>query len=298
MRKLKNNIRALLLPAALLAMSTLHAQTDSTPTVEVVKFHYYNVDNNIQYILIESLYKTGKKTKPDPRKAFQLYLDSNRAENLISKLVTDDNGKAKSVIPPGLKATWDAAPTHKFVVVAEASGKEEETTTEYDITKAKITMDTATEDGVRNITVKVMAKGKDNWAPAKDVEMKIGVSRLGGILSAGDEETYTTDSTGSAKVEFKKDSLPGDINGNFQLMAKVDDNDQFGNLMISKTVPWGTSIKPEKDFFNQRTLWSTRFKTPYWLLFMAYSIVIGVWGTIIYLVFQIVKIKKVAAEAS
>lgn len=298
MRKLKNNIRAFLLPIALLLVSNIYAQNDSIPTVEVVKFHYYNVDNNIQYILIESLYKTGKKTKPDPKKNFQLYLDSSRAENLIAKVITDNNGKAKAVIPPGLKASWDAAPKHKFVVVAEASGKGEEATTEYEITKSKITIDTSTADGVRSITVKVMSKGKDDWTPAKDVEMKIGVSRLGGILSAGDEETYTTDSTGSITVEFKKDSLPGDVNGNFQLMAKVDDNDQFGNLVVSKTVPWGTSLKAEKNFFSQRTLWSTRFRTPYWLLFMAYSIVIGVWGTIIYLIFQIVKIKKLAAEAT
>src|SRR6185436_2095383 len=108
MRKLKNNIRAFLLPMALLSMSSIYAQNDSIPTVEVVKFHYYNVDNNSQYILIESLYKTGKKTKPEPGKTIQLYLDSSRTENLVSKVVTDNNGKAKAVIPPGLKASWDA----------------------------------------------------------------------------------------------------------------------------------------------------------------------------------------------
>ena len=136
-------------------------------------------------------------------------------------------------------------------------------------------------------------KYKNNqWVPAKDVEMKIGIERLGGILSAGDEQTYTTDSTGTATSEFKKDSLPGDQQGNFMLIAKVEDNDELGNLIVEKKVPWGVAMKPDNNFFAQRTLWSTRFRTPIWLLFMAYSIVIGVWGTIIYLVVQLVKISK------
>jgi len=37
---------------------------------------------------------------------------------------------------------------------------------------------------------------------------------------------------------------------------------------------------------------SVLFRTPIGLLFVAYSIVIGVWGTIIYIILQIAKIKK------
>jgi hypothetical protein len=137
----------------------------------------------------------------------------------------------------------------------------------------------------------------NDWVPAKDVEMKIGVGRQGGVLSAGDEATYTTDSTGSIEVEFKKANLPGDVKGNFVVMAKVEDNEQYGNLVVEKTVPWGTQLKPDTGFFDQRTLWSTRFRTPFWLLFLVYAIVIGVWGTIIYLVWQIVKINKLGKAA-
>ena len=74
--------------------------------------------------------------------------------------------------------------------------------------------------------------------------------------------------------------------------AKLTDNDQFGNILVEKTEAWGVKLKPDENFFKQRTLWSTNSHTPFWLLFMAYFIIIVVWGTIIYLVFQIVKIKK------
>ena len=117
------------------------------------------------------------------------------------------------------------------------------------------------------------------------------------ILSAGDEATYTTDSTGMANVEFKRDNLPGDLKGNIVLAASVEDNDELGNLLIEKPVNWGVAVKEDKSFFSQRALWTTRFKTPYWLLIMAYSIAIGVWSTILYLVFQLVKLKKLGVRS-
>ena len=132
----------------------------------------------------------------------------------------------------------------------------------------------------------------NEWMPAADVELKVGIQRFGGLIPAGDEETYTTDSTGKVTAEFKREGLPGDEHGTIILAAKVEDNDQFGNLLIQKKAAWGVARKIDHNFFDQRTLWSTRFKTPYWLLFIAYSIIIGVWGTLIYLIRQVVKIIK------
>jgi hypothetical protein len=298
MKKLKIN-KCLLILFALLTIFVFRvkAQEDKVEQKKIVNLHYFNSNNSLQYLLLESILKTGKKLEPQKNKAFQIYLDSNKAENLITKALTDDNGKIKAIIPPQLKNVWDGSAQHKFIVVAEKTSKEEETTSEFTITKAKISIDTSSADGVKSISAQVMKYENNQWVPAKDVEMKMGVERLGGILSAGDEPTYTTDSTGIATSEFKKDSLPGQ-QGNLILIAKVEDNDELGNLIVEKTVPWGIAIKQDNNFFKQRTLWSTRFRTPLWLLFMAYSIVIGVWGTLIYLVFQVIKIKRLGAVSS
>lgn len=277
----------------LLTNNRTAAQEDSVIQEKVVKLHYFNANNKAQYLILESLLKTGKKTEPQNNKSLEVYLDSISASNIIAKVVTDNKGRAKAVIPPSLKTVWDASSIHKFIAVAPATSKEEEKTYELEITKARITLDTASEEGARSIMVHVEQYVNDEWVAAPDVEMKIGIERLGSILSAGDEESYTTDSAGMVTAEFKKDSLPGDQKGNFILAAKIEDNDQFGNLLVEKTVGWGLALQPDTNFFDQRTLWTTRFRTPFWLLFMAYSIVIGVWSTIIYLVLQIVKIKKI-----
>jgi hypothetical protein len=271
----------------LLSGNNLFAQEDSTPAKKIIKLHYYNINNSMQYLLLESSLKKGKVITPQQNISYELLLDAN----LVGSLKTDENGRAKAFIPPALKSVWEASSQHSFSV----KQGDDEMLTDFVISKSKITLDTANTDGVKNIVVAVMKSEKDNWIPAKDVEMKVGIERQGGILSAGEAATYTTDSTGSITVEFKKDKLPGDEQGMIILAAKTEDNEFFGNLSASKKVSWGIPSIVNKDFFNQRTLWSTRFKTPYWLLIMAYSIVIGVWGTIIYLVFQLIKIKKLSS---
>lgn len=282
----------ILLISCLLGSSLLIAAQDSFKGDPSVKLRYFINNNNIQYVLLETGLKAGKKFQPLPGQVVKLFLDSNGAENLVAKTSTDANGKARIIIPPSLKEKWNNNPTHNFIALMQGSSPEDEITAELEITKARIAVDTSNNDGVRTVNVKAMFFENSEWVPAKDVEVKIGINRLGGMLPAGDEESYTTDSTGAASAEFKRDSLPGDQHGNIMLAARVEDNDLYGNLLVEKTVPWGIAVKHNNNFFHQRTLWSTRSRTPWWLLFMAYSIVIGVWATIIYLVVQIIKIKK------
>ena len=298
MKQLKKyRINILILLCFIAAGLSVSAQ-DTSAAEPSVRLGYFVNNNNIQYLVVESGLKQGKKFLLLPRQVVKVFLDSNRAENLIMKTYTDENGKAKVVIPPAFQDQWKNSPKHNFIAALDTSSMENEITATIEITKAKIIMDTSSSDGVRTINVKLMYLENKDWVPAKDVEMKIGISRNVSILSAGDEETYTTDSTGSVSAGLKKDSLPGDQQGNIVLAAKVEGNDLYGNLLIEKTVPWGVAVTPEKNFFDQRTLWSTRFKTPWWLLFMAYAIVIAVWGTIIYLITQIFKIKKLGISAS
>ncbi|MFI5132423.1 MAG: hypothetical protein ACHQFX_20640, partial [Chitinophagales bacterium] len=285
---MKNSFTLLIL--FLLAQQVI-AQKDSVVSKEIVSLKYYNENASMQYLVLENKLKTGQKIEPLSNKTFQIFLDSIAASNLIAQVTTDNDGKAKSFIPPALKGSWEASAQHKFLAVAP--GKENEAAAELEITKAKITIDTVSNGEARSIVAQVSKYENDEWVPASEVEMKVGIQRLGGILSAGDAETYTTDSSGAVTVELTRDSLPGDQEGNIVLAIKVEDNDQYGNLLVEKTVPWGIAEKSANNFFNQRSLWATKFRTPLWLLFMAYSIVIGVWGTIIYLVLQIIRIKKI-----
>ncbi|HCS19340.1 MAG TPA: hypothetical protein DIW47_02060 [Bacteroidetes bacterium] len=286
----------LLLPLLLmLAVNQVSAQEEEekeeAPVTEtVLRLRYFNENNQLQYLILESLSKTGRIAVPLPNQVCEVYMDEQIEENLIAKVTTDEKGKAKCFIPPSLKALWDEMPMHLFIAVTK--DKEEEITTEIEITKARIQIDTLSEDGVRSISVMVMMLEDSVWVPAEEVEMKVGIRRLGGILSAGEDETYTTDEEGMVSVELNKANMPGDEQGNIILRARVEESDLFGNLIIEKTARWGVPVIGDDSFFEQRSLWSTRFRAPYWLLVMAYGIAFSVWGVIIYLVIQIFRIKK------
>ncbi len=270
---------------------------EADQTRKIVSLRYFNNNNQNQYLLLEAITKNSKGVLPQINKSFTFYLNSNDPANLIGKVNTNAAGKAKVFIPTSLKTIWDSSSQHSFIAIAD-EGTDDEQSQEIAILKSKISIDTINEDGVRSITAKVMKLENDSWIPAPDVEMKVGIKRLGGILSGGEELTYTTDSSGSVTVELNKDSIPGDEKGNLILAAKVEDNDELGNLYVEKTVNWGIPLVADTKFFDQRTLWTTRFRTPFWLLGIAYSIILGVWGTLIYLIFQIFKIRKLGRTIS
>ena len=270
----------------------VHAQ-DASDETAILKLQYFNINNSVQYLLLESSTKKNKIFTPKKNILYKVYLDSFSNSNLIAEVKTNDEGKAKMFIPPSLKTVWDNSSLHTFIVMQG----EEEVLSDYSITKSRIEIDTSTIDSIKNITVKVLKDDNGKLIAVPDVEMKVGIKRLGGILSGGDEETYTTDSSGLVTLPFTKINMPGDKFGNIVLTAKIEDNEFLGNIIIEKKAAWGVPTIVSDDFFKRRELWSTRFRSPYWLLFMAYAIVIGVYGTLIYLVFQMVKIIKLGKQA-
>jgi hypothetical protein len=292
--KNNNSLFIFLLISMSFSLQTVMAQEKASPGKTIVNLRYYNANNSLQYLVLQSQLKKEGQITPIKGKIYDIFLDKSDPANLIARVTTDKNGKANTVIPPTLKSAWEATPQHIFMV-KEGS---EEIISDYTINKAKITIDTTTTDSIHSISASVQKWEDGKWIPAAGVEMKLGIKRLGGVLPAGDDESYTTDSSGTVTAELKKQNMPGDIKGNYTLSAQVEDNELFGNILAEKVVPWGTTLQPDKSFFNKRTLWSTGIHAPFWLLFIAFGIIVGVWSTMIYLIFQIVKIKKIGLQES
>lgn len=295
MKKLNLNKIVLLGLGLLLSFTTLKAQEEEQekPDVpeQIVKLRYFNQSNSLQWLQVESQLKTGKKIEKRQNASLRIYLDSLSDEHLMAKVNTGKFGKAKVIIPPSLKETWDANSIHEFIVIEEPSAKEgEETSYSLEIQKAKLLIDTSSDGETRSITATITKLENGEWVPAPDVEMKVGVERFGGILTGGDEDTYTTDSSGTVTLEFTKKDIPGNEKGDIMLVAKVEENEYFGNLLVKTETPWGVATPVDKGFFAQRTLWAKSSRAPYWLMFLAYGIILGVWATLIYLVFQLLKV--------
>lgn len=270
---------------------------DSTAAKPELSLSYFLPANNVPYLEVTSKKKVGRKFEPVKNIPVNIYFNEAQPSALLGRVITNADGKGRIGLPPSFKNTWDSANEFKFVALSDSSAGQEALSADITIKKAILTVDTTSADGTRMVTAQLKEKSGNDWVAIKDIDMKLSIKRMLGNLSVGDEATYTSDSTGVSSAEFKRDSIPGDQKGNIILVAEVDDNDTYGNLVTEKTVKWGTAVKPPKNFFAQRTLWSTRFETPIWLLIVAYSIGIGVWCVIFYLLWQIVKIKRLGADA-
>ena len=277
------------------AINKINAQ-DSTSSTTVLSVRYFLPENKVPYIEVSTKKKVGRKFEPVKGIPVNVYFNKVEEKNLLGKIITGITGEGRVGLLASFKAAWDSLNEFKFVAVSDSSAEVASLSGDVSIKKAILVIDTTSEEGARTVTAQLKEKNGNEWVAVKEIEMKLGIKRMLGNLTVGDAETYTSDSTGMASAEFKQDSIPGDERGNLILVARVEDNDNYGNLVVEKPVPWGVASKADLKFFDQRTLWSTRFRTPLWLLFIAYSIMIGVWGTIIYLVLQIIKIKKMGVE--
>jgi hypothetical protein len=237
----------------------------------------------------------GRKFEPVTGIPVSVYFNEAQEKNLLGKIITGSTGEGRVAFPAYFKATWDSLNEFKFLGVSDSSTGVESLSSDVTIKKAILTIDTLSTEGIRSVTAQLKEKIGNEWVAVKEIEMKLGIKRLLANLSVGDAETYTSDSTGMASAQFQHDSLPGNEKGNLILVARVEDNDTYGNLVEEKGVPWGKPVLAETNFWH-RTLWSTGGRAPFWLLFIALFIILGVWGTIIYLVRQLLKIKKMGKE--
>ncbi len=271
---------------------------DSTTHELTLNLSYYMPNDKIPYLKVSAKEKVGRQFIPQQSIAASIYFGGESDANLLGKIITDKKGESKLYIPSSFKTLWDSSASLNFSVITEPTKIYGSTTTDLKISKAKIEIDTLTEEDVKKVNARVMHLEGSEWQPAKDVELKIAVKRSLGNVPIGDEETYTTDSAGMATADFKRDSLPGDAKGNLVLIAWTEENETYGNITGEKIVNWGRSSIIDNTFFDKRTLWSTRFRSPFWLLGLAYGIIIGVWGTLIYLITRIIKMRKLGKLAS
>jgi len=284
MKKLNYTIAILLL----LGCIDLAAHAQDAKNDLVLNLGYTNDNGQVQYVVAHAKTKIDGRFKPVPGIHLTFYIAAEAAANAIGTGITNEKGEAHVFIPPSAKEEWNKSAKQSFFLVAAPTKQFAETKTSLDVTKAKLVIDTA-ED--KKVTVIVYELKDTTWSPVKGVDLKIAIKRLDGDLNISETPTYTTDSLGMVSADFKRDTLPGNAKGMLTLVTKVEDNDTYGTLSREKEVKWGVANTYTTEF-DKRTLFARRGRSPFWLGLIAYSIVIGVWGVLVYLFIQIRKLKR------
>ena len=288
----KNSYKSILVAVLLGMIATVALAQDGDKKDLMLSASYFNNNNQTHYLVAHTKCKIDGKFLPIPGIDVSFYITNDSSEShLLGKAITNDKGEAPLMIPAAAKSEWVKSAKQTFVVVSKATKVFDQTKASTDVVKAKLKMDTTSD---RKINVTVLELKDTTWTPVKGVELKVAIKRMGGDLNVSETQTYTTDSTGAISADFKRDSLPG-INGNLTLIAKVEDNDTYGNLTVETQVPWGNKLEYISRF-DRRTLFARRGHSPIWLELLAYSIIVVVWLILVYLLGQLRKIKRLGME--
>jgi hypothetical protein len=156
--------------------------------------------------------------------------------------------------------------------------------------KAKIVVTFVVVDSVKQVKATVTKPdnhGKDT--AVKGVDVLFYIKKSFGLLPIGDAAS-TTDENGDALAEFPVD-VPGDQSGNVTVIAKIEDNEKTGELETSQTTSWAVPTNSEHED-PKRALWASANNAPIPLVITVTSIVVLVWGIIIYILSQLIAIKK------
>lgn len=177
-------------------------------------------------------------------------------------------------IPIGLFAQDKQATEKKDAVPATASMK----------------LNFAEEDSVKVCKATIVAGEK----PLEGIEVRFYVKRFFSLLPLiPNGKAETTDENGQATVNFPKE-LPGDCNGSIVVIAKVEDDENYGSFEATDSIKWGTiiSMSSQEEEWNERSLSATGDRAPVYLLSAAGVIIVIVWGILMYVIYSLVRIKK------
>ncbi len=150
--------------------------------------------------------------------------------------------------------------------------------------EAKITLTFEKVDSLNVCKAFVTSEGQ----AVNEVPVNLSVKRLFSKLPIGD--AIATDSTGVATFEFPQD-IPSS-NGKLTVFASIIDDENYVNTEASGEVNWGTVVISDNSNMEERSFSAARDKAPIYFIVISLLIIGLIWGTLVYAVLQVFKIKK------
>ncbi len=252
----------------------------------------YNLPvNKVPELVVQTRIKIDRRFENINAAKVLVYMDEVSEANLLGSIVTNEKGFGKVNIPVRLQEVWKASDKHKFFAEVEEDPRFVETSTEIEIGKGRLVLGNKSDDEEKIVMVRFEELKNGEWVPVPEQEVKILIKRSMGNILFGEDEAYTTDENGEIEAIFSRENLLGDGKGNITIMARIEDNEQYGDIYAEEILTWGKPLIVQNNF-NKRTLFATRDRAPIWLVFLASFIIITVWTAIIYLALQLLKIIK------
>lgn len=252
-----------------------------SPSVELLTTQL--ADNTIDLKVSLKAKINGTVTKLHDMKV-HFYLVSDSAEKELGAVNADRNGVALLHVKGD---AVNAGPDGSLHFKATVSGNKSMEAGEAELTvkKAMLTLTPVKDDSVLTVQLKLSDLSTGTETPVKEATVGVYIKRLFFPLKVGEG---TTDENGELSVTVPN-GLPGDARGNLTLLARLDENETYGNLEASAVQPWGKAVS-DKPQEQPRALWSSH--PPLWMLITFIILMVTVWGHYIVIVFELFRLRK------
>lgn len=276
----------LIWPMTKLISSTF--QDDEKARVRI-ELNYFKLREDSSYLTVKVLTRVDRQYEPVSGVIINLFLNEQTRLGMMGNITTDQQGEGRFTLPPKFYQAKDTLTILNFIARLKNDPNYQDRISSLEIQDASVSIIPI--DSSKQIIVRLTKKDSaSNQIPIEGAAVKCYVQRMFSRLPIGEEFNFT-DEDGQVEIQVPTD-LPGDDSGNIQLIVGLEEDDNFGNIFASPTLPWGSSLLKHKDLFDERTMWSSREKTPPYMLIWPNLILLVVWGVIVYLITQLRKIYR------
>ncbi|MDH5366479.1 MAG: hypothetical protein OEW67_05790 [Cyclobacteriaceae bacterium] len=271
-------------------LNNLQAQNKATTRVYIEHFK----NRETYQLSVRVITKEDKRYLPTAGIEVELYASEISSENLLETVLTTENGTATYTFNHEQFEYAENAEVAQYFAVVNENEKIKGKVAEITIKKVNFTIRLAVEDSIKKVYAYVSETDSiGNSIPKKGVEIKFLVDRPLSPLPVG-EDYNVTNKEGRVSMEFP-DDLPGDTEGHLKVMVRIIENEDYGTVEVSEVVQWGIPMIIE-DKASKRSLWASSANAPISLLIFINSLIIAVWGIIVYIIYKIFQIRKLGRE--
>jgi hypothetical protein len=286
---MKSQLSPRILFLSLLPLFSLNLFSQETGKIKPYIQLQYLKNTDEQRILQTSLtYSKNRMELPLPGMEIAFFSGSEQ-KKLIAKVATDNKGVAKLTLGDDVKQ--NAAGNGKWAFSAEFSGNDsiEAGSSEAAVKDLKLELTLSLTDTIKTVAVRAVTFEGGREKPAAGEVVKVYVPRMFSLLPIGE---LTLDDTGASSIEFPAD-LPGDKEGNLVVIARIEENENFGNIEKRETIKWGMPTDYSVPV-THRALWTKI--APRWMIYSLSILLAGVWGHYLFAIISLIRIKIDAAR--
>ena len=268
-----------------LYVGSLMAQ-DGKKTAVRLKVDYTKVMDGQSYLDIKAIARIEGQMSDVPDIALEVYYEYEDEEFSLGSTKTNMSGKSRFLLPPLKQISADSTNTYTLGISFDGNDLFKRASKTVSFRDANITTELYTKDSTNYIQATLTDAILQE--PIAEQSLRVQIKRLINPLRIGKEFNYT-DENGTIIVPVE-DGIPG-VDGQLTLEVVYPESDDYGTVKAIVEAPYGVPIVDESTY-NERTLWSTRNKTPYFILIFTIFLIVVTWGPIFYLIRNLFKISK------